>query len=81
MKKLFAILLVAVMLLTCTALAEFDTSIPDGTTFTFWYSFSGDNEAKLLEQIRAFEAENPGITVDAQYIGSYYVNADGVWVA
>ena len=71
MKKLFAMLLVAVMLLTCSALAEFDKSIPDGTEFTFWHSFTGDNEATLTKQINEFMAENPGIKVNAQYIGGY----------
>ena len=71
MKKLLSVLLAVLMLLSASALAEFDKSIPDGTTFTFWYSFTGANEEKLKEQIAAFEAENPGIKVDAQYIGGY----------
>jgi multiple sugar transport system substrate-binding protein len=72
MKKLFAILLVAVMLLTCTALAEFDTSIPEGTSFTFWHSFSGVNEEVLKKQVEDFEALT-GYDVDLQYIGGYNV--------
>ena len=72
MKKLFAILLVAVMLLTCTALAEFDKSIPDGTEFTFWHSFSGVNEEVLKKQVEEFEALT-GYKVDLQYIGGYNV--------
>lgn len=71
MKKLFSLVLAAIMLLSCTALAEFDKTIPDGTTFTFWHSFSGANEERLTAQVNAFMEENPGITVDLQYIGGY----------
>ena len=71
MKKLFSLVLVAIMLLTCTAFAEFDTSIPEGTTFTFWHSFSGANLDVLQKQVDEFMVLNPGITVDLQYIGGY----------
>ena len=59
MKKLVALVLAALMLFTCTALAEIDPSIPtDQTTeIVFWHSFTGDDEAALLAQIEAFQAE------------------------
>ena len=41
------------------------------TEITFWHSFTGDNEAKLTEQIAAFVQEYPYISVNAQYIGGY----------
>ena len=88
MKKLFAVVMAMMLLLSCGAFAEFDTTIPEGTSFVFWHSFTGANEAKLTEQVAAFEAANPGIKVNAQYIGGYNVihtelasaNAAGVGV-
>ena len=88
MKKLLSLVLAMLMLMSSFAMAEIDTTIPDGTEITFWYSFTGDNETKLTEQIAAFEAANPGIKVNAQYIGGYNVihtelasaNAAGVGV-
>ena len=71
MKKLFAILMVAIMMLTCTAFADTYTDIPEGTTFTFWHSFSGANLEVLQKQVDEFMKLNPGITVDLQYIGGY----------
>ena len=73
MKKFLSLVLAMLMLLGSVAVAEIDPTIPDGTEITFWYSFTGDNEAKLTEQIAAFEAANPGIKVNAQYIGGYNV--------
>ena len=88
MKKLFAVVMAMMLLLSCGAFAEIDTTIPEGTSFVFWHSFTGANEATLLKQIAAFEAENPGIDVQEQYIGGYNVihtelasaNAAGVGV-
>ena len=88
MKKLFAVVMAMMMLLSCGAFAEIDTTIPEGTSFVFWHSFTGANEATLLKQIAAFEAANPGIDVQEQYIGGYNVihtelasaNAAGVGV-
>ena len=72
MKKLFAILLAALMMLSCvSAMAELDTTIPEGTEFTFWYTFSGDNETLLLSQIADFEAET-GIKVNAEFVSGGY---------
>ena len=73
MKKLVALVLAALMLFACTALAEIDPSIPtDQTTeVVFWHSFTGDDEATLLAQIEAFQAEYPYIAVKPQYIGGY----------
>lgn len=73
MKKLFALLLASLMLLTGTALAEIDPTIPtdETTTITFWYSFTGDNQVKLDEQIAAFQEAYPYINVEAQYVGGY----------
>ena len=50
MKNLVALLLAALMLLACTALAEIDPSIPtDQTTeVVFWHSFTGADEETLL---------------------------------
>ena len=73
MKKFLSLVLAMLMLLGSVAVAEFDTTIPEGTEFTFWHSFTGANEAKLMEQVAAFEAANPGIKVNAQYIGGYNV--------
>ena len=88
MKKLFAVVMAMMLLLSCGAFAEIDTTIPEGTSFVFWHSFTGANEATLLKQIAAFEAANPGIDVQEQYIGGYNVihtelasaNAAGVGV-
>ena len=88
MKKLFAVVMAMMMLLSCGAFAEIDTTIPEGTSFVFWHSLTGANEATLLKQIAAFEAANPGIDVQEQYIGGYNVihtelasaNAAGVGV-
>lgn len=73
MKKLVALLLCAMMLLTGCAFAEIDPSIPtdETTEITFWHSFTGEDEAKLVEQIAGFEAAYPYIKVNAQYIGGY----------
>ena len=88
MKKLFAVVMAMMLLLSCGAFAEIDTTLPEGTSFVFWHSFTGANEATLLKQIAAFEAANPGIDVQEQYIGGYNVihtelasaNAAGVGV-
>ena len=88
MKKLFAVVMAMMLLLSCGAFAEFDTTIPEGTSFVFWHSFTGANEATLVAQIAEFEAQNPGIDVQEQYIGGYNVihtelasaNAAGVGV-
>lgn len=72
MKKLLALVLAALMLMSCTAFAELDTTIPEGTTFTFWHTFTGVNADVLTAQIAEFMAQNPGITVDAQYIAGGY---------
>ena len=90
MKKLLALVLALLMLMSTGAMAEFDPTIPADTVteITFWYSFTGANETKLTEQIAAFEAANPNIKVNAQYIGGYNVihtelasaNAAGVGV-
>jgi len=88
MKKLLALVLAVLMLASTCAIAEIDPTIPAGTEITFWYSFTGANEEKLTEQIAAFEAANPDIKVNAQYIGGYNVihtelasaNAAGVGV-
>ncbi len=89
MKKFVALLLAMLMLLG-TASAAIDPTIPadEVTKFTFWHSFTGENETKLVEQIAAFEAANPNIDVEEQYIGGYNVihtelasaNAAGVGV-
>lgn len=73
MKKLVSLLLCALMLLSGCAFAEIDPTIPtdETTEITFWHSFTGDNEAKITEQIAAFEAAYPYIKVNAQYIGGY----------
>ena len=73
MKKLLALVLAALMLLTGAAFAEIDPTIPTDTTteITFWHSFNGDNEAVLTKQIEAFQTEYPYIKVNAQYIGGY----------
>ena len=75
MKKLLALVLSLLMLMSSCAIAEFDPTIPADTVtdITFWYSFTGENETKLTEQIAAFEAANPNIKVNAQYIGGYNV--------
>ena len=73
MKKLLALVLAALTLLTGAAFAEIDPTIPTDTTteITFWHSFNGDNEAVLTKQIEAFQTEYPYIKVNAQYIGGY----------
>lgn len=73
MKKLLALVLAALMLLTGAAFAEIDPTIPTDTTteITFWHSFNGDDEAVLTKQIEAFQTEYPYIKVNAQYIGGY----------
>jgi len=75
MKKILALVMAMMMLLGSVAMADFDATIPtDSTTeVLFWYSFTGENEAKLTEQIAAFEALYPYIDVNAQYIGGYNV--------
>ncbi|MBR5231280.1 MAG: extracellular solute-binding protein [Clostridia bacterium] len=73
MKKLFAVVMAMMLLLSCGAFAELDTTIPEGTSFVFWHSFTGANEATLVAQIAEFEAQNPGIDVQEQYIGGYNV--------
>jgi len=88
MKKLFAMMLAMLMLLSCAAVAEIDPTIPEGTSFVFWHSFTGANETTLLEQIAEFDAATPGIDVQEQYSGGYNVihtelasaNAAGVGV-
>lgn len=74
MKKLIALFLTAMMVLSCAAaLADVDYSIPADqvTPLTFWHSFTGDNEALLTKQIADFEALHPEIDVTASYIGGY----------
>ena len=68
MKKLLALVLAALTLLTGAAFAEIDPTIPTDTTteITFWHSFNGDDEAVLIKQIEAFQTEYPYIKVNAQ---------------
>lgn len=73
MKKLLAMILAMLLLMTGAALAEIDPTIPTDTTteITFWHSFTGANADKLTEQVAGFEAAYPYIKVNAQYIGGY----------
>lgn len=73
MKKLIALILAALMLFTCAAMAEIDPTIPtdETTEIVFWHSFTGEDEAILLSQIEGFQAEYPYISVTPQYIGGY----------
>ena len=66
MNRLSAYLLAgAVALMAPAAFAE--------TTVEFWHSFADDREngKALAEIIDNFEAANPDITIDAQFIGNY----------
>ncbi|MCR8724984.1 ABC transporter substrate-binding protein [Frigidibacter sp. ROC022] len=40
-------------------------------TVEFWHSFSGASGDALNEIVEKFEAANPGIDIDAQYVGNY----------
>lgn len=73
MKRFLSLLLCALLLMTSSALAEIDPTIPadETTEITFWHSFNGENEETILAQIAAFEAEYPNIKVNPQYIGGY----------
>ncbi|MAU22838.1 MAG: ABC transporter substrate-binding protein [Martelella sp.] len=67
MNRLSACLLAGA--LTLTASAAFAAE----TTVEFWHSFADDREngKALAEIIDNFEAANPDITIDAQFIGNY----------
>lgn len=41
------------------------------TTVTFWHSFNNANGEALDEIIGNFEAANPGITIEDEYVGNY----------
>ncbi|MBB4123315.1 ABC transporter substrate-binding protein [Martelella radicis] len=67
MMKLSAYLLAGSVALSASAAFAADTTVE------FWHSFSDTsaNGAALAEIIDNFEAANPGITIDSQFIGNY----------
>lgn len=76
MKKILAILLLAVLMLGLlpTAMAETNPYLYDGSdvTITYWHSFSNDDYVGVINQIiEDFQAKYPNIHVNAEYIGSY----------
>ena len=71
MKKLFALALALMMLLSCCAYAELDKTINEGEEITFWHTFNGTNEEILTAQVAAF-TEETGIKVNMQYITGGY---------
>lgn len=71
MKKLFALLLVVMLLVSGSAFAELDKTINEGEEIVFWHTFNGTNEEVLTAQVRAFEAET-GIKVTMQQISGGY---------
>ena len=64
LRKLLAVVLACTLLLSaCAALAEGET-----VTINFWHHYSAqsaENETLMNVLIPAFEAENPGIKVNA----------------
>ena len=71
MKKILALLMAVMLLVSCTAFAELDTTINEGEEILFWHTFNGTNEELLTAQVAAFTAET-GIKVNMQYITGGY---------
>ena len=71
MKKIFSIALVALILFFLNGCGNKKTNNDKGVvTVKFWHSFISSTIPALDELIKKFEAENPGIKIDAQYIPS-----------
>lgn len=71
MKRIFLIALFAVLVFTLNGCGSKDKGNTDGTvTIKFWHSFISSTIPALDALIDKFEAENPGIKIDAQYIPS-----------
>jgi len=68
MKKLFALLMVAMMALSLCGAAMADEKVVE---IEFWYSFEEFMREPILADIANFEAANPGVKVIASYAGSY----------
>lgn len=69
MKKLLSMLLCAALLLSlCGSVAMADG---EKTTITFWHSIEEAARAPILALLDDFMAENPDITVVAEYQGAY----------
>ncbi|HLF27487.1 MAG TPA: extracellular solute-binding protein [Anaerolineae bacterium] len=62
--RLFALTLVLALTLSACAQAATPTAAPEPVTITYWHTMSDPETAQLEEVVAAFEAENPGITVE-----------------
>lgn len=75
MKKLFSLLLAAIMLLGMAGIAaadEINYDVTEPTKVVFWHTLNDEDDAALLERIiKEFEAEHPLITIEPVYYASY----------
>ena len=65
MKKLLAVLTITVLLSGCDFSGK--------TKITFWHAMSNPKDKPLNALISDFEAKNPTIKVDAEYVGNYNI--------
>lgn len=72
MKKLFALVLVLVMVLSCSAMAEQAAATPEGRrVVTFWHSLKSSNLTALEGVVERFNNSQNEIWVEASYQGEY----------
>lgn len=75
MKKLFSLLLAAMMLLGMTSAAmadEINYEVTEPTKVVFWHTLNDEDDASLLTRIiEEFEAEHPLVTIEPVYYASY----------
>jgi multiple sugar transport system substrate-binding protein len=70
--RIVTLVALATLLSLAQAQRDYENVDPSGQSITFWHQHGGVREEGLQRIVEHFNAENPyGITVDAQYQGSY----------
>ena len=70
MKKTLLILSISLFFFTLNGCGKKENTNSGIVTIKFWHSFVSSTIPALKDLIKKFEAENPGIKIDAQYIPS-----------
>lgn len=70
MKKILLLLTILMLFLTLNGCSKKEKSNSGTVTIKFWHSLVSSSIPALQDLIKKFEAENPGIKIDAQYIPS-----------
>ena len=66
-----ALVPVLVICLVAGALRAPHAQAKEAVTISFWHAMKGDKEAALKELIAEFEKANPGVRVQARFVGSH----------